>query len=358
MRGAGIDGGAAGHAHRCGCGRGLRSGLQQRVSAALPVAPHQHRAAAGRPRGADAAAALQLNAVALQADVAAFARCLGAAGIQGSRILHTRAARQHNAPALLLKTSGFHRATVFHHAADQAVHRLRADDDQAARGLYGQAVVHQGLNLAGRDAQAGQAVVAVELQVKGFASGHGHGAHVRDDGTLVAHLRGEQGDVAAQCGLELAFVDHAGGAVVALKPVFARHEVGIANAMCGRDQTAHIDARIFAKKHARRVGEDDLAVGRDLAKDLAGVVAEHTVERDAAGTGLYKLHLGVFAHIEALPIDGRAVGALLDEHIRTRLPNACLTRADLSARGQGGGWWCRLGVGALRQKTPQNCSNG
>ena len=261
MRGAGIDGGAAGHAHRCGCGRGLRSGLQQRVSAALPVAPHQHRAATRGAGGADAAAALQVNAVALQADVAAFARGLGAAGIQSARILHTRAARQHNASALLLKTRGFDRATVFHHAADQAVHRLRADDDQAARGLYGQAVVHQGLNLAGRDAQAGQAVVAVELQVKGFASGHGHGAHVRDDGTLVAHLRCEQGNVAAQCGLELAFVDHAGGAVVALKPVFARHEVGIANAMCGRDQTAHIDARIFAKKHARRVAEDDLAVG-------------------------------------------------------------------------------------------------
>ena len=110
VRGAGIDGGAAGHAHRCGCGRGLCSGLQQRVSAALPVAPHQHRAAAGRPRGADAAAALQLNAVALQADAAACASGLGAAGIQGAHILHTRAARQHDASALLLKASGFHRA--------------------------------------------------------------------------------------------------------------------------------------------------------------------------------------------------------------------------------------------------------
>ena len=150
--------------------------------------------------GADAAAVEHLGGADLDAPRRA-AGCCGAArcgvGADAAGVFNTVAGREHDASALLLQTVGLDAATVFDDTAHQPVQRLRADDHQAARRLHRMAVVHQGCNLAGCHADAGQPVAAVKVQVHRFACGQNGRAHVRDDGALVAHLGREQGDVAA-----------------------------------------------------------------------------------------------------------------------------------------------------------------
>ena len=279
-------------------------------------------------------------------------------GADAASVIDLFAGRQDDATTLLLKASGFHRATVFHHAADQAVHGLGAENNQTAWRLHRVAVLNQGLNLAGLDADAGQAVVAVKFQVNGFAGCERDRAHLGNDGALIAHLRCQQCDVPAQSRFDFTFVDDAGGAAIALKPIFTRQEIGIAHAVgCGHEAT-HVQARIFAKVNTGRIGQDHLAIGRNAAKNLAGVRTHHAVQRHAVCARLLELHFGVFAHVKGLPINGGPIAALQNHHIGATGVDLGLTRADLAALGQGVGWWCRLGVGALRQQTPQNCSNG
>ena len=214
------------------------------------------------------------------------------------------------------------------------------------------AVVDQGLDLAGIDTDTGEPVVAVEFEVNGFTCGQGHGAHLGNDGTVVAHLRREQRDVATQCSFDFAFVDDAAGAAIALIAVFTGHEVGIADAVGGGHDAAHIDARVFAKVNARRVGQHHLAIGCDAAKDLAGVAAHHAVERHAVGARLLELHLSVFADVETLPVDGGAVSALLDHHVGAAAADLRLTGADLPTGGQ------RIGCGLGRGHRPRGQQSG
>ena len=195
----------------------------------------------------------------------------GGVGREAAGVLYPLAGRQDDAAALLLQAMGLDAAAVFDQSAHQAVHGLRTDDDQAARRLHRMAVFNQGCDLAGFDTDVGQAVAGVKLQLHRFASGQGHGAHLRDDGALVAHLGGQQGDVAAQVGLELTFVDHTGGAALAFVTVPPRHEVGIADALGRGHQPPHIHPGVFAKVNARWIGQYHLAIGADAAKNLAGV---------------------------------------------------------------------------------------
>ncbi len=118
-------------------------------------------------------------------------------GADGAAVVYPVAGRQDDASALLLQAMGLDAARVLDHTAHQPVHGLRADDDQAARGLYRVFVLDQRRDLAGFHTDAGQAVAAVKVQVNSFACGQGHRAHLRDHGTLVAHLGGQESDVAA-----------------------------------------------------------------------------------------------------------------------------------------------------------------
>ena len=292
--------------------------------------------------GRDAAAVdhfgrADLNAASRATVGSGVARVGGTGGVSrdSAGVLYPLAGRQDDASALLLQAMGLDAAAVFDQAAHQAVHGLRADDDQAARRLHCVAVVDQGSNLAGFNADVGQAVAGVKLQLHRLSSGQGHGAHLRDDGPLVAHLGGQQGDVATQVGLELAFVDHTGGAALALVTVLTRHEVGIADALGRGHQAPHVHPCVFAKVNAGRVSQHHLAIGADTAKNLAGVRSHDPVEYDAAGPRLLELHLGVLADIEGLPLDGGALTGLLNDHVGTALSDAGLPRADLAAGRQG-----------------------
>ncbi len=169
--------------------------LQQRVGTSLPATADTHVTTASGTTCINAAAIQQGNLCSLQAQLATVAGA--AAGIQRTGVLNRRG-RQHNAPAFaLLQTRGFNDATVLDNTTHQTIHRLSAEDDEATRCLHRIAIVHQGLKLAGLNTDAGESVIAVEMQVDGITRCHGHCAHLGNDGALVAHFGGKKRDIAA-----------------------------------------------------------------------------------------------------------------------------------------------------------------
>ena len=156
--------------------------------------------------------------------------------------------------AALDEAAGFDAARVPDHAALQLVCCACGKNHQAAGGLHRVAVFHQRGHRRRGDAQVGEGVVGVELQLEDFARGQGHGAHLRDDDALVAHFGREQRDVAAQGCFQFAFVDDAASRAVAREAVATGHEVGIADAVGGGHQAAHIDTGTGRKVHAAGVG--------------------------------------------------------------------------------------------------------
>ena len=75
-------------------------------------------------------------------------------------------------------------------------------------------------------------------------------------------------------------VDHAGVRAVATETAFARHEIFIADAQGGDQQTADIYLRFGTKNHATGIADEHLPRRVDASHDLAGVAAHHPIERD------------------------------------------------------------------------------
>ena len=171
-------------------------------------------------------------------------------------------------------------------------------------------VLYQGVHHAFIDLQGGQALAAKDQG--GFvASRHRDGAFAGDDDALVAHLRGEQGDVAAKGCLQRAKVHDAARLTIALESVFAGHEVGVADAMGGNQKATDIHLRGRPKQHAVGVDDEDLAGGVDAPHDLAGVVVKNSVKGDRGGVGLVEIDLCARADVEGIPVDSGALAALL-----------------------------------------------
>ena len=219
----------------------------------------------------------------------------------------------------------------------QAAGGLGRQDDEAAGRLHRVAVFHQRSNGRRGHQYIGQVAVAANLQLVALARRQGHRAHLGDHQALVAHLRCQQGNVAAVLGAQSAFVDHAAGGAVALKLQLARHKVSVSNAVGGGTQGAHVHAGAGGKVDAAGVGQKHLAVGVDLAVDLAGRAAQHAVQDNAAGLGLVEVDFGSRAHVKALPVHHRAVGGLHDIHNRAALANVRRACYHLSALWQLGG---------------------
>lgn len=243
---------------------------------------------------------------------------------------------QIDAPALAGQAVGTELAAVVDHPATQLVGRLGGENYQAARRNDCVPVLDQCVDLAPGCGDAGQAAAFAEIQRDRLAGGERHGTHVRNDHAGVADLGCQQRDVTAQPGLEIAFVDDAAGGAVTLEGGLAGHEIVDADAVRGGDQAAHVDAGSGGEIHAVRVAQEDLAVGIELAEDLARVTALDAVEGDAARVGLMEVHLRGAADVERAPVDGRAAARLVDVHRGVALADACLTRDDLPARGQFG----------------------
>ena len=104
--------------------------------------------------------------------------------------------------------------------------------------------------------------------------------------------------------------------------------------MGGDQEAAHIHLSGGAKQDPIGVGQKHLAVGVDAAQDLAGLGVEHAVEGDRAGRGLHKIDCGLGAHVEAVPVQHRAVAGLVDVEVIATLANAGRARHDLAALGQ------------------------
>ena len=168
--GAGVDGGALFHGHPRGLvqGMGVSQDTALGTGATLPVATHQHLAAACGARGGDAAARLQGNVV----------------------------ARKDDAPTHAGHAAGIDAATVAHDTALQLACGHGRQNHQPAFGLNCLPVVHQRLPLAGFNPNVGELVVGVQLQLHHLARGQRHGAFAGHDQALVAHFGRDEGDVA------------------------------------------------------------------------------------------------------------------------------------------------------------------
>ena len=167
---------------------------------------------------------------------------------------------------------------------------------------------------AGSGHNARQAPTAVNIQRDQFTRSHGYRASARDHHTCVLHLGREQGDIAAQCGVDAAPVDHFACCAVALEHRVARHEVVVADAVRGSGDAAHIHRRAGGKVHAIGVGENHLPVGGHATKNLAGVAVVHTVEGDGLCIGLHKVHAGGTANVEGVPVNHGTLAALIHRH--------------------------------------------
>ena len=274
--GIGLDACALRHRDLCGLAR---------FAAALPVAPHEHGAAACGAIGVYLAGAGQCNAV----------------------------AHEHHFAALGAQAGGAELATVFNHRALQAGQRVGRENDLPSFGQHRTAVFYQGCDGLRGGGNAGQAgTAAVEVEGNGLGGCKGHRACLRDHHTLVAHLGCEQRDVAPQGRVELAVIDHTARGPFALEADLARHEIIRAGPAGGGHQTAYVDLRSGREIDAVGVAQKHLAVGADLAVDLAGVVAHNLVQHHRAAAGLVELHFGIAADIEAGPVDHRAGAGLVD----------------------------------------------
>ena len=305
--GAGVNAGARFHRHRGGLvqGLGVVKHAALDVGAALPVATHQHLASAGGAGSLEGGAPPERDVV----------------------------AREQDAPALLGQAAGIDAAAVVDHAAPQLARGHGAQDDQAAFGLDGLPVVDQGLPLARTHADVGELVLRVELQLDQFAGGQGHFAFGRHDQPLVAHFGGHEGDVALELGAQFSFVDHAGSAAIALKREVAGHEAFVAYAVGGGNEAAHVHHAAAAKEHAVAIADDDLARRVDAAQDGAGLGAGDAVEGGAAG--VVEEHMGIFAHVKALPVEHSTLAGLVDDHVGAAAVDGGTAGGHAAAGGQG-----------------------
>ena len=265
----------------------------------------------------------------------ALARTVGrSVGRNAAGVLDAVAGHQAHHAALRHQARGVDHPAVFHHPGLQAAGRLGRQDDQAAWGLHRVAVVHQRSHGGRSDQDIGQAAFTADLQLVALARSQGHCAHLGQHYAPVAHLGRQQGDVAAVFGAQRALIDHAARRTPALQHVVARHKVGVADLVGGGRQRAYVHAGAWRKVHAVGVAQEHLAIGIDLAKNLAGRAAQHPVQNHAAGLRLVEVHLGRAAHVKALPVDSCTLAGLQNVHHALVLANADAARRHLAAHWQ------------------------
>ena len=131
------------------------------------------------------------------------------------------------------------------------------------------------------------------MKAVGFSSCQHDAATLGHHHTEVAHFRGQQSDVAAQLGIQLAVVDDVSSGTAAVEVVVAVQEIGIADAVCGGQQTAHIHTGARREIHTIGVLQEHRAIGFDLPKNLARVAVLHPVQSQTLSAGLFKLHRGL-----------------------------------------------------------------
>ena len=115
----------------------------------------------------------------------------------------------------------------------------------------------------------------------------------------------------------------------------ACQEIGIVQTQAGGDQAADIHLGGAAEQDAVGIQDEDLAVGAEIAEDLAGGLAEHPVEGDGVCAGLIEIDGLALADVEALPVDGEFGAGLGNREGAAVLADITAAGADLSSVGEG-----------------------
>ena len=260
----------------------------------------------------------------------------GSVHVDGATVADPVAGFQADGAALVRQAGGFQTAGVVDDPALKAVGSLGREDDQAAGGLDRIAVNYQRRNARRLDSDVDQTVV-VELQLKGLARRQCHRSHLGNDDAVVADLRGQQGDIATEVGGQRTFVLHLAGGPVAGEIQLPRHEVVVADTVgCGGERT-DVYAGATPEVDPAGVGQEDLAVGVDPTKNLAGVGVQHAVEDGRTAARLDEIDCGAAAHIEAVPVYRCPVRGLGDVHGAAGLTDRRAAGDDLASGGQLGG---------------------
>ena len=272
---------------------------------------------------------------------------MGCAGVkcavdQGGARGHV--AHQQNTAILIGDGLGLNRAAVFYQTAHQCAGTAGGHQHQTAVGHQHVLVLNQCIDDALVQFQRGQAV-ATEYQRGFVASRQSHSTLVRHDDAFIAYLGCEKSNEATERGLQCALVDHAGVRAVATETAFARHEIFIADAQGGDQQTADIYLRLDAKDHATGIADEHLPRRVDAPHDLAGVATHHPIERDRRCRRLVEIHPRIAADIEAVPVDRRAVTALVDVERAARGADAGTTADHFASAWQLAGGRCSLRSG-------------
>ena len=242
----------------------------------MPITSNEHAAAAGTTGGVDIAAIVEGNVVCCEGDVAALGGVTGYVECTGLGDGAGGATIEKDAAALLTDAFGFNGAAV-NHAGGKLVGGCCGEDDLAIGGADGVAIFNEGSELACSDGEAFQFGIHAKIESDAFTAGQGDGAGLCNENTAVTYFGGEHGDVSTKTGLDIAIVDDATGATATIKGGATRHEGGVTQAVGGGDDAADINLSTWRKIHAGGVHQVNLAVGVELAEDLAGVGAINAV---------------------------------------------------------------------------------
>ncbi len=178
-----------------------------------------------------------------------------------------------------------------------------------------------------------QEAVAGDIEGDRRAGGHRHRAQVRRDQALIAGRAAQQGDVAA-VGVDRALVQHRPAAGTG-EAVAAGHEVGVADVQGGGHQAADIHLGVGAEHDAVRVDQEDLAVGRERAKDAGRVRPGDAVQGHGAAVRLREADGFALGDAEALPVEHRVLTGLGDRQEVAAAGQAGRAGRDRAAGGQG-----------------------
>ncbi len=178
--------------------------------------------------------------------------------------------------------------------------------------------------------------IAAEVDRQRVAGAQRHGAKLRGDHALIAHVIGQECHIAATGGIDRAFVDDAPRAVAGETSGIAA-QARVTHIERGGNQAAHVDLCVLAKNDAVRVDQVHLPIGVQAPENPAAVGAQNAVDRNGGCRRLQKIDRCLRPNAEAQPID---------RDIHARLPNigdvaglgdAGAARRDLPTEGMGRG---------------------
>ncbi len=217
---------------------------------------------------------------------------VGCASIEQAAVGHgamVHVTQQQDAAVVFSQRARLHDARVGHHTGGQGICGLAGHDGLAAIGDDELAVIDQSLHGGWIDGDLQQAIGA-GIQGDLFAGGQNDVAHAGGNDAVIDDRGRQQRDQTAVGGGDGPLIDDAASRAFAREDGFAIEEVLVGDVQGGGHQPADVHAAAFAKDHAVRVDQPDLAVGGELAVDLAGVAGDDAVQCCRIDRGLLEVH--------------------------------------------------------------------